>query len=200
MADRLVRLMGETDIVDIDPDSGGTASGASSVIPEELDAGDRINLLGHWLDLCEDELLAERPEYLDAMRHIAGEIMATHTGGAPGDNDTGKTAGKATGKDAGATAGKGGGKSANFYLVTILRERWPVGGRAKFFERTKRVGAKHTYVVYLCEPVQLNDLGDATVVKNTETFLLRRAMPHFRRHRKTFSASSAVQTLIRQPH
>ena len=196
MADRLVRLMGESEIVDIDPDSGGTANGASCVIPEGLDAGDRINLLGHWLDLCEDERLAERPEYLDAMRHIAGEVMATHTHGAPGD----KATGKATGKDAGATAGKGGGKSANFYLVTILRERWPVGGRARFFERTKRVGARHTYIVHLCEPVQLNDLGDETVVKNTETFLLRRAMPHFRRHRKTFSASSAVQTLIRQPH
>lgn len=172
MADTLLRLMGETDIVDI-LGAEGTGCGERLPIPEGIEAEDRINLLGHWLDVGDGEALAKKPGYLAAMFAIAEEILQK--------------------QDAIGARVKG-----NFLLLTLLRERWPVGERAKYFKKTALVGAKHTYLAHLCPPASLDDLEDKAALGESETRMLREAMPHFRRHRKRFAPSSAVQKLIRQ--
>ena len=47
MSRTIIRLIGETDIVDIDPASH---DGGAHPKLMGLDADDRVNLLGHWLD------------------------------------------------------------------------------------------------------------------------------------------------------
>ena len=96
--------MGETDIVDIEMTNGQL----SNPLLMGLDLADRVNLLGHWMDQDRGEALARDPAHLAAMGIIASDIVQA-------DNHV-----------AAITAG------ANFALLTILREKWPVGSKAKF--------------------------------------------------------------------
>ena len=83
-------------------------------------------------------------------------------------------------------------------LLTILREKWPVGSKAKFQKIAERVGAEHTYLAIACGPAKVDDLNDDDALKKAETSQLGLALTNFRRMRKQFANSSAVQTLIRQ--
>jgi hypothetical protein len=175
MAATLIRLMGETDIVDIDPtDFTGAEIGAAHPKLMGLDAGDRVNLLGHWLDQGRGEALSADPDYISAMNAIAKTIIDDHQDGTKL------------------------GRDANFAVLTILREKWPVGSKAKFSVQAARVGAQHTYLVHLCAPAMVEDLTDEASLKQAETTQLMMALPMFKRMRKQFANSSAVQTLIRQ--
>ena len=171
MATKIIRVMGETDIVDIDVDAhdGGTNAKLMG-----LDLVDKINILGHWMDQDRGEALAADPEYLAAMTAIAAEVQANGKMGAPFANGT------------------------NFMLLTILREKWPVGSKAKFQKIAERVGAEHTYLAVACGPAKVDDLNDDDALKKAETSQLGLALTNFRRMRKQFANSSAVQTLIRQ--
>ena len=171
MQPTMLRLMGESDIIDIDPSVHD-----GSVHPRlmGLDADDRINLLGHWLDQDRGEEMADDPENLSVMIAIGAEFLAAQ--------DT----------------AKGWGSDVNFAVLTILREKWPVGSKAKFQVRADRVGADHTYLVHLCSPARIEDLGDEAALKQSETAQLMMALPRFKHMRKAFANSSAVQTLIRQ--
>jgi hypothetical protein len=167
----MLRLMGESDIIDIDP-----AVHDGGVHPRlmGLEPADRVNLLGHWLDQDRGEVLAEDPEHLSAMIAIGAGYLAEQ-----GTID-------------------GWGETVNFVVLTLLREKWPVGSKAKFQARADRVGADHTYLAYLCTPAKIDDLSDEAALKQSETSQLMMAIPHFRQARKRFANSSAVQTLIRQ--
>ena len=167
----MLRLMGESDIIDIDP-----AAHDGGVHPRlmGLEAADRINLLGHWLDQDRGEALASDPEHLTAMTAITADFLANGEAGAAFANGT------------------------NFMLLTILREKWPVGSKAKFQKIAERVGAQHTYLAVACGPAKVDDLNDDDALKKAETSQLGLALANFRRMRKQFANSSAVQTLIRQ--
>ena len=167
----MLRLMGESDIIDIDPSVHD-----GSVHPRlmGLDADDRINLLGHWLDQDRGDDVAADPENLSAMIAIGAEFLAAQDGVG------------------------GWGSDVNFVVMTILREKWPVGSKAKFQARADRVGADHTYLAALCSPARIEDLADEAALKQSETAQLMMALPRFRQMRKSFANSSAVQTLIRQ--
>ena len=167
----MLRLMGESDIVDIDP-----AAYDGSLHPRlmGLEPADQINLLGHWLDQDRGEALAEDPEHLSAMIAIGAGFLS----------DTGGIAGW--------------GDAVNFVVLTILREKWPVGSKAKFQARADRVGADHTYLAHLCSAAKIDDLTDEAALKQSETAQLMMEIPRFKLTRKSFANSSAVQTLIRQ--
>ena len=167
----VLRLMGESSIIDIDP---AAFDGNAHPRLMGLDADDRINLLGHWLDQDRGEVMAADADGLSAIIAIGAEYL-------DGQDISGKW-----------------GSKVNFVVMTILREKWPVGSKAKFQARADRVGAYHTYLAHLCTPAKMNDLSDEAALKQSETAQLMMSLPHFRQLRKSFAKSSAVQTLIRQ--
>ena len=167
----MLRLMGESDIIDIDP---AAHDGNAHPRLMGLDADDRINLLGHWLDQERGEVMAAAPGPFSAMIAIGAEFL-----------------------DGQEISGQWGG-DVNFVVMTILREKWPVGSKAKFQARADRVGAEHTYLAHLCAPAKMDDLSDEAALKQSEAEQLKTSLPRFKQMRKSFANSSAVQTLIRQ--
>ena len=171
MPSTLLRLMGESDIIDIDPSNH---DGAIHPRLMGLDAADRVNLLGHWLDHDQGETMSDDPETLSAMTAIGATFLKDQPAATTwGDN-------------------------ANFVVLTVLREKWPVGSKAGFRKLADRVGASHTYIANLCTAAKLDDLSDEAALKQSETAQLMMALPLYRQSRKRFANSSAVQTLIRQ--
>ena len=171
MPTTLLRLMGESDIIDIDP-----AQHDGAVHPRlmGLDAADRINLLGHWLDHDQGEAMSGDPDTLLAMTAIGAAFLADQAAAASWGQDV------------------------NFVVMTILREKWPVGSKSTYRAVADRVGASHTYLAHICTAAKLEDLTDEAVLKQSETAQLMMALPHYRQNRRRFANSSAVQTLIRQ--
>ena len=171
MPTTLLRLMGESDIIDIDP-----ADHDGAVHPRlmGLDAADRINLLGHWLDHDQGEAMSDDPDTMSAMAAIGATFLAEQP------------------------VAESWGGAVNFVVMTVLREKWPVGSKSKFRAVAERVGASHTYLAYICTAANLDDLADDAALKQSETAQLMMALPHYRQNRKRFASSSAVQTLIRQ--
>jgi hypothetical protein len=171
MADQktLIRIMGESDIVDVTM----THKAANHALLMGLDAADKINLLGHWMDQDRGAELAIDQNHLDAMTTIASEIIA--------DNAL------ASQLEAG----------ANFVLLTLLREKWPVGLKAKFKIIADRVKANHTYLAHICATAKLDDLDDEDSLKQEETRQLSLALVFYKANRRRFANSSAVQGLIK---
>ena len=171
MPTTLLRLMGESDIIDIDP-----AQHDGAVHPRlmGLDAADRINLLGHWLDHDQGEAMSDDPDTLLAMTAIGAAFLAEQAAAASWGQDV------------------------NFVVMTILREKWPVGSKSTYRAVADRVGASHTYLTHICTAAKLEDLTDEAALKQSETAQLMMALPHYRQNRRRFANSSAVQTLIRQ--
>jgi hypothetical protein len=71
MAKTVFRLIGETDIVDIDP---ATVDGGAHPKLMGLDDADRINLLGHWLDQDRGEELQDDADFKSAMTVIGAAL------------------------------------------------------------------------------------------------------------------------------
>ena len=83
-------------------------------------------------------------------------------------------------------------------MLTILREKWPVGSKAKFKTLADRVGADHTYLAVPCGAVQIDELDDEASLKEAETHQLAATLGFYKANRKRFANSSAVQGLIKQ--
>ena len=171
MPTTLLRLMGESDIIDIDPSDH---EGAVHPRLMGLDAADRINLVGHLLDHDQGVAMSDDPDTMSAMAAIGAAFLAEQP-----------------------VAASWGGE-VNFVVMTILREKWPVGSKSKHRAVADRVGASHTYLANICSAAKLDDLTDEAALKQSETAQLMMALPHYRQNRKRFANSSAVQTLIRQ--
>ena len=171
MADQkiLIRVMGESDIVDVTM----THKAANHALLMGLDAADKVNLLGHWMDQDRGAELAADQNHLDAMAIIASEIIA--------DNAL------ASQLEAG----------ANFVLLTLLREKWPVGSKAKFKTIADRVKADHTFLAHVCAAAKLDDLDDEDALKQEETRQLSLSLAFYKANRRRFANSSAVQGLIK---
>ena len=171
MADQkiLIRVMGESDIVDVTM----THKAANHALLMGLDAADKVNLLGHWMDQDRGAELAADQNHLDAMAIIASEIIA--------DNAL------ASQLEAG----------ANFVLLTLLREKWPVGSKAKFKTIADRVTADHTYLAHICAAAKLDDLDDEDSLKQEESRQLSLSLAFYKTNRRRFANSSAVQGLIK---
>lgn len=181
MADQktLIRIMGESDIVDVTM----TRKAASHALLMGLDAADKVNLLGHWMDQDRGAELAADQNHLDAMTIIASEIIASEI-----------ITSKATVGSALASQFEAG---ANFVLLTLLREKWPVGSKAKFKTIADRVKADHTYLAHICTAAKLDDLDDEDSLKQEETRQLSLSLAFYKANRRRFANSSAVQGLIK---
>jgi len=171
MADQniLIRIMGESDIVDVTM----TRNAPSNAMLMGLDAADKVNLLGHWMDQDRGAELAADKNHLDAMTSIASDILADSP--------------LASQLEAG----------ANFVLLTLLREKWPVGSKAKFKIIAERVKADHTYLAHICAAAKLDELDDEDSLKQEETRQLSLALAFYKVNRRRFANSSAVQGLIK---
>ena len=161
--------MGETDIVDVNMQPDTT-----SPLLDGHDEADRINLLGHWMDQGRGAALAEDAPHFAAMTIIASAFIAQQS------------------------LVKSLGNGANFILLTLLREKWPVGSKAKFKIQADRVGAAHTYLAVPCGAVKIDDLADQNSRKDAETKQLVATLAFYKAHRKRFANSSAVHGLIKQ--
>ena len=171
MSKIIIRIMGESDIVDVVMQS---ADAPKNPLIHGHDDQDKINLLGHWMDQDRGAALAEDSDHFAAMGSIASEFMSRHS----------LVAACETG--------------ANFILLTILREKWPVGSKAKFKTLADRVGADHTYLAVPCGAVQIDELDDEASLKEAETHQLAATLGFYKANRKRFANSSAVQGLIKQ--
>ena len=165
----LIRIMGESDIVDVIV----THKAASHALLMGLDAADKVNLLGHWMDQDRGAELAADQNHLEAMAIIASEILV---------------------KSAVASQLEAG---ANFVLLTLLREKWPVGSKAKFKTIADRVKADHTYLAHICAAAKMDDLDDEDSLKQEETRQLSLSLAFYKANRRRFANSSAVQGLIK---
>ena len=170
----LIRIMGESDIIDVTM----TRKAASHALLMGLNAIDKVNLLGHWMDQDRGAELAVDQNHLDAMTIIASEIVT----------------GKATAGGALTSQLEAG---ANFVLLTLLREKWPVGSKAKFKIIADRVKADHTYLAHICAAAKLDDLDDEDSLKQEETRQLSLSLAFYKANRRRFANSSAVQGLIK---
>ena len=169
----LIRIMGESDIVDVNLIKIASNAQGGSALLAGLDLPDQINLLGHWMDQDRGASLVGDTVYLDAITQVASNIVADSS--------------LAAEIDAG----------ANFVLLTILREKWPVGSKSKFKVIADRVGADHTYLSHICAAAKLDDLEDHNALKQEETNQLSIALEFYKTNRRRFANSSAVQGLIR---
>ena len=167
----IIRIMGESDIVDVVMQS---ADAPKNPLIDGHDDQDKINLLGHWMDQDRGAALAEDADHFAAMGIIASEFMSRHSLFAACET------------------------GANFILLTILREKWPVGSKAKFRTFADRVGATHTYLAVPCGAVQIDELDDEASLKEAETHQLAATLGFYKANRKRFANSSAVQGLIKQ--
>ena len=86
---------------------------------------------------------------------------------------------------------------ANFVLLTLLREKWPVGSKAKFKTIADRVKADHTYRAHICAAAKLDDLDDEDSLKQEESRQLSLSLAFYKTNRRRFANSSAVQGLIK---
>ena len=86
---------------------------------------------------------------------------------------------------------------ANFVLLTVLREKWPVGSKSRFKVIADRVKADHTYLAHICAAAKLDDLDDEGSLKHEETRQLSLSLTFYKANRRRFANSSAVQGLIK---
>jgi len=169
----LIRIMGESDIVDVDFIKTEANAPDSSALLAGLERPDQINMLGHWMDQDRWAALAGDTTYLNAIAQIASDVIADSP--------------LAAEIDAG----------ANFVLLTVLREKWPVGSKSKFKVIAERVNAEHTYLAHICAAAKLDDLADQEALKQEETNQLSIALGFYKANRRRFANSSAVQGLIK---
>lgn len=169
----LIRIMGESDIIDVNMIKTIAKAPDGSALLTGLDGPDQINLLGHWMDQDRGAALASDAVHLVAMTKIASDILVNSPFAKQIDD------------------------GANFVLLTILREKWPVGSKAKFKIIADRVNADHTYLVHICATAKLDNLDDKDALKQEETNQLSVALAFYKANRRRFANSSAVQGLIK---
>lgn len=167
----IIRIIGESDIADVVMQFGDVLTNA--LIDGHNDQ-DKINLLGHWMDQDRGAALIANADHFAAMGIIASEFILQHP------------------------LFKSCEPGANFFLLTILREKWPVGSKAKFKILADRVGADHTYLAVPCGAVKIAALDDAVSLKEAETHQLAATLAFYKANRKRFANSSAVHGLIKQ--
>ena len=88
-------------------------------------------------------------------------------------------------------------KDDQFIMLLILRERWPVGGKAKFRVIADRVGASHTYHLMACPVQGTVDFDDDEAMSSAEAKSLHAMVPVMKRSRKQFANSSGLQQFLK---
>ena len=129
---------------------------------------DQINWLGSMLDTVSEESLTQRQK--DDIAYIAESFVLEKL-----NTDT-----------------KG------YVLLLVLREKWPVGKKAKFMLKADRDGASHTYIAHICKPQAIVSSPNENELKKAEDSALASQLSFFKKNKKRFANSSALHEFIRQ--
>ena len=84
----------------------------------------------------------------------------------------------------------------SFVLMLVLRERWPVGSKAKLRDVAARAGAAFSYNLVVCPPQPFTDASDDEAVAKAEAASLAEMLPALKRARKQFASSSGLQQFL----
>ena len=168
----IVRLMGEIDIHSFRTDSllSDRPSLDGLPIKDTVTDGDVINWLGWALDSGAADRL-EDDEMFRGQVESAGRYLASLRQPNLGVDQ--------------------------FIMLLILRERWPVGSKARFKAVADRVGASHTYHLIACPMQDAVDFDDDEEMSSAEAKSLHAMVPEMRRTRKQFAASSGLQQFLK---
>ena len=80
--------------------------------------------------------------------------------------------------------------------MLVLRERWPVGSKAKLRDVAARAGAAFSYNLVVCPPQPFTDASDDEAVAKAEAASLAEMLPALKRARKQFASSSGLQQFL----
>ena len=138
----IIRAMGEMEIHSFSCAELPKTCPVEALLPEDKDRADMINWLGAQLDgASAAEVIA------DDTRRAQVEQMAAYllsqTEHVPDDDD--------------------------YVLLLILREKWPVGSKAKFKLKAERVSAEFTYHFLVCPPQKGVTPDDDDALQTAET-------------------------------
>ena len=84
----------------------------------------------------------------------------------------------------------------SFVLMLVLRERWPVGSKAKLRDIAARAGAVFSYKLVVCPPQPFTEGSDDEAVAKAEAASLAEMLPTLKRARKQFASSSGLQQFL----
>jgi hypothetical protein len=171
----IIRVMGEIEIHCFERDGGAsdisTLTSLNDAGLDEVNDADIINWLGHALDNTAAPLLDQDENWRKQVECAAKILAAPALEKAEADD---------------------------FLLLLLLREKWPVGSKAKFKLKADRVGASHTYRL-LSSPLQKGaDIADEESLSAAETAALRGMVPILKKIRKQFANSSGLQQFLNQ--
>jgi len=168
----IIRLMGEIDIHSFRTGSLLVEQPVMSNLqtPDGVSDSDMVNWLGWALDSGAADRLKEDEEFRGQVE-TAGRYL---TGQLQPDL-----------------------KNDQFIMLLILRERWPVGSKAKFKVIADRVGASHTYNLMVCPVQEAVDFDDNEAMSSVEAKSLNAMVPVMKRSRKQFANSSGLQQFLK---
>ncbi len=143
----IIRLMGEIDVHSFRADSLLLEQPVISnlMMPDGISDSDMINWVGWSLDSGAANRLEEDEEFRGQVETAGRYLTGLHQPGL---------------------------KDEQFIMLLILRERWPIGSKAKFKTIADRVGASHTYHLMACpiqEGVDFNDDGSDVISRGKIT-------------------------------
>ena len=171
----VLRVMGESDILEVAVTDSVIEAHKAPKTDEQWARQDRANWLAHWLDGDRAASWMEDKDLNQKMEQTALELLLSD------DNAEGFLE-----------------SEANYLLVLLLREKWPVGSKNKFKITADKVGANHTYHMIFCQPQKLETLDDAELIARAESHALGTHLPSLKKARKIFANSSAVHAVIKQ--
>lgn len=175
----VLRVMGETDILEVQVTqerlSAHKAPNHANDKADDWDRSDAANWLAHWLDGDRAASWMADKDLNDKMEATAIELLVS--------DENVQTFFET---------------EANYLLLLLLREKWPVGSKASFKVKADKVEANHTYHMIYCTPHKIEKLDDAQMIAQAETNALGSHLPLLKKSRKIFANSSAVHGVIKQ--
>jgi len=169
----IIRVMGEIEIHCFEQ-KGETASADKLFALTSIDSpgeGDIVNWLGKALDDAGAPSLEEDAGWREQVEIAAAILAAPALAKADADD---------------------------FVLLLVLREKWPVGSKARFKAVADRVGASHTYRLLTCPLQKGADISDEESLSQVEAASLRAMVPALKKARKQFANSSGLQQFLQQ--
>ncbi len=169
----IIRVMGEIEIHCFEQ-KGETASADKLSALTSIDSpgeGDIVNWLGKALDDAGAPSLEEDAGWREQIEIAAAILAAPALAKADADD---------------------------FVLLLVLREKWPVGSKARFKAVADRVGASHTYRLLTCPLQKGADISDEESLSQAEAASLRAMVPALKKARKQFANSSGLQQFLQQ--
>ena len=169
------RVMGESDILEVAVSEARLDAHKKVGHPAEWDQQDQANWLAHWLDGDRAAEWMDNKELNDKMEQTALDLLLA--------DEHAQSLFES---------------EANYLLMLLLREKWPVGSKAGFKTKADKVQANHTYHMIYCTPQKIESHEDPQQIAAAESQALGAHLPLLKKSRKIFANSSAVHAVIKQ--